>query len=161
MKNHCADGAAPRGNLVIDGSGNLFGTTAQGGAYNVENCNLLNLPGCGTVFELSGTRYTVLHSFCADQGICNDGYNPLAAVTRDSKGNLFGTTSVGGAGGVGTVFEVNSGKFATIYSFCAQANCSDGVEPFAPVLIDSSGNLFGTTYGGGDFDFGAIFELTR
>jgi uncharacterized repeat protein (TIGR03803 family) len=160
-KKHCTDGEAPRANLVIDSSGNLFGTTSHGGAFDTANCHETNYTGCGTVFELSGSHYTVLHSFCADQSACSDGYEPFSAVTRDAGGDLLGTASLGGAGGEGTVFELHGAKFATLYSFCIEANCSDGLEPSSPVFIDSSGNLFGTTYGGGKYGPGAVYELTR
>jgi uncharacterized repeat protein (TIGR03803 family) len=91
------DGSQPYGGLIFDTSGNIYGTTYQGG----DNDN-------ATVFELSpiasgGWTETVLHSFA-----CNniDGYYPFAAVIFDATGNLYGTTTQGGSSGVGTVFQL-------------------------------------------------------
>jgi uncharacterized repeat protein (TIGR03803 family) len=97
---NCADGAQPSGGLIIDANGNLFGTTALGGAYNRG----------GTVFEIAKTAYgyastpTVLHSFCALAN-CADGAQPSAGLIADANGNLFGTAG-GGSDVPGTVFEI-------------------------------------------------------
>ena len=114
----------------------------------------------------------VLHSFCAQKN-CTDGDSPQAELIMDAAGNLYGTTTGGGAHecGVycegGTVFELipNATKTAwtetVLYSFCAQKNCADGDEPRAGVIMDSAGNLYGTTHrGGADGNYGTVFELT-
>src|SRR5215831_159594 len=95
-----------------------------------------------------------LISFCS-QTNCADGAFPEAGLIADADGNLFGTTSDGGVNGFGTVFELAktaSGYASTppiLVSFCALANCADGANPFAVLIADAAGNLFGTTNGGG------------
>ena len=86
----------------------------------------------------------------------------------DGKSPLYGTTSLGGTGicGCGTVFSLalNTGskrwKETVLYSFCSQSNCTDGEDPDTPLYLDASGNIFGTTPGGGQFNAGAVFELS-
>ena len=134
---NCADGSFPWSALLIR-SGNLYGTTVNGGA-NAR----------GTVFELSGKKETVLYSFCP-QANCSDGADPYAAVVADKAGNLYGTTANGGANSGGTVFKLSrKGRESVLHFFCAQQNCSDGYAPFAALIFDSAGNLYGTTEGGG------------
>jgi uncharacterized repeat protein (TIGR03803 family) len=143
------NGQYPEGGLIMDSSGNLFGTAAGGGASNV-----------GTVFELAaGTgTITTLASFNG-----TDGQNPYGGLVMDASGNLYGTTSQGGASatstfaGDGTVFEVAQGS-GTITSL-ASFNSTDGANPFASLVMDSSGNLYGTTLGGGASNGGVVFEL--
>jgi hypothetical protein len=107
---------------------------------------------------------TSLVSFCA-RANCADGQSPNAGLIADANGNLFGTTTGGGAKGVGTVLEI--GKTATGYtstptilvSFCF--NCVDGANPFAGLIADANGNLFGTTPNGGAKGVGGtVFEIT-
>ncbi len=101
---------------------------------------------------------SVLHTF---QGGSSDGANPFAGLIMDSSGNLYGTTEAGGASGLGTVFElVNaSGTYSqkVLHSF----NRSNGANPFAGLIMDSSSNLFGTTKFGGTSGFGTVFELVN
>ncbi len=170
-----ANGAAPLGNLVSDSAGNLYGTTQYGGSGIA--CN----SGCGTVFELSpssdGTwSETVLYNFCSDfeNSLCLDGQLPVAGLVFDNAGNLYGTTTYGGAGSCGyrcgTVFELSpplSGGAWTetvLYSFCAGSNnkCQDGAEPKSQLIFDASGNLYGTTSTGGTGNggYGTAFELS-
>ncbi len=135
----------PSAALIIDGSGNLYGTTYRGGASND-----------GTVFELvegSGT-ITTLASFNGANGL-----NPECALLMDSSGNLYGTTYRGGASNDGTVFELaqGSGTIATLASF----NNTNGLYPECTLVMDSSGNLFGTTYLGGASSNGTVFELAQ
>jgi uncharacterized repeat protein (TIGR03803 family) len=153
-------GSSPESGLIFDAVGNLYGTTAYGGGG-----------GAGTVFELSptgsGWTESILYSFQRFSGSV-DGCDPLAGVIFDAAGDLYGTTSSGGLyssecfGGFGTVFELmpdgNGGwSEAIIYNF---AGGEDGSDPIAGLAIDSSGNLYGTTfYGGSSQDFGTIFEL--
>lgn len=142
------DGSQPYGKLVWDGEGNLYGTTYYGGAYGEY----------GTVFKLTpdGTE-TVLYSF---QG-GDDGQWPSAGLTRDAKGNLYGTTE-------GTVFDITAaGGAEVLHRFCSQPNCTDGAGPVSSLLRDGKGNLYGTTAQGGDggsgcggFSCGTVFKLT-
>ena len=134
----------PFGGLVMDSSGNLYGTTCG------RRC------GDGTVFELAqgSGKITTLASFNG-----TDGANPKAALIMDSSGNLYGTTTGGGASGDGTVFELanGSGTITTLASF----NGTDGALPIAGLIMDSSGNLYGTATGGGTSDNGTVFEADR
>ncbi len=146
----CTDGYHPRAGLALDANGNLYGTTYQGGAN-----------GKGVVFEVtpSGAE-TVLYSFCAQPG-CADGSFPRASVALDTKGNVYGTTYDGGANGKGTVFEVSpSGIETVLHSFCAQPACADGSRPEAGLVLDTKGNLYGTTYAGGAKRRGTVFEIS-
>lgn len=160
------DGALPlTADLVMDKSGNLYGTTETGGNAN-SKCQG---PGCGIVFKLApGGAETVLYSFCAQKN-CSDGANPYAGLIADQNGNLYGTTFQGGAGcsgvGCGTVFKIAPGGTETVlYTFCSKTRCSDGRTPYAGLVMDKSGNLYGTASGGGancsGFGCGAVFELT-
>ena len=142
------DGDYPLSTLVKDKKGNLYGTTWGGGAN-----------GTGTVFKLSpsGTE-TVLHSFCTSLYACPDGANPESGVILDTAGNLYGTTSLGGPYGAGTVYQVTpSGTETLLYSFTGGA---DGARPYAGVVLDKAGNLYGTTTGGGANGAGTVFQLT-
>jgi uncharacterized repeat protein (TIGR03803 family) len=140
------DGGFPEG-VIIDSAGNLYGTTSGGGAAE-----------SGVVFELSpaGT-YRVLYRFSGGA----DGGSPGAGVIRDSAGNLYGTTMFGGAAGLGVIFKVSpQGQETVLYSF---PGGPDGATPFAGVVSDSAGNLYGTTVdGGGTFGeggSGVVYEL--
>jgi uncharacterized repeat protein (TIGR03803 family) len=96
-----------------------------------------------------------------------NGATPLAGLTADANGNLFGTTSGGGAHEGGTVFEIAkiAGGYArapvTLVSFCALANCADGVNPQGVLITDAKGNLFGTTSGGGAHGGSTVFEIVK
>jgi|HubBroStandDraft_4_1064222.scaffolds.fasta_scaffold20643_3 uncharacterized repeat protein (TIGR03803 family) len=146
------DGDVPNA-VTLDAKGNLYGTTSAGGASD-----------WGTVFKLSPTRKkTVLYTFT---GGADGGEPPFAGkVIQDAKGNLYGTTLFGGAYGDGTVFKVSrTGKETVLYSFTGGA---DGGEPFAGVIQDTKGNLYGTTGYGGDFlcgggqGCGVVFKLSK
>ena len=132
-----ADGSLPFATLIRDTAGNLYGTTAAGGAF-----------GSGTVFKLDMTNNeTVLHSFNG-----TDGADPEAGVIQDAAGNFYGTTSRGGALDKGTVFKLDtSGQETVLHSFTGGA---DGGNPTASLLLDALGNLYGTTSGGGDLTCG-------
>jgi uncharacterized repeat protein (TIGR03803 family) len=151
-----ADGGYPQSGLVADSKGNLYGTTSQGGsgAY----CH------CGTIFELipgaNGTwTESVLHSFGASS---TDGTSPFSQPVFDSKGNLYGTTSFGGANFQGTVYELspaNGGWIESVlYTFTGGAD--GGSIDTSRLTIDRSGNLYGVTNSGGVFGFGVVFELS-
>jgi uncharacterized repeat protein (TIGR03803 family) len=149
----------PQAGLTFDKAGNLYGTSKSGGANNQ-----------GTVFQLAmganGWVETALYSFTGG----TDGGQPIAEVAIDASGNLYGTTSAGGTGscngGCGTVFELtpSSGKWTetVLYTFTGG---SDGGQPYAGLVMDAGGNLYGTTEGGGDSDSncssgcGVVFEL--
>jgi uncharacterized repeat protein (TIGR03803 family) len=147
---NCADGQEPEGGVVADAAGNLYGTTFAGGFGNNP----------GVVFELTASSEQVLYNFCQLSG-CTDGETPLAGVILDAAGNLFGTTQVGGANASGTVFEVTpAGAETVLYNFCSAMNCEDGVGPFSGLVIDKSGNLYGTSRGGTGFS-GTLFEVSR
>jgi uncharacterized repeat protein (TIGR03803 family) len=154
-----SDGANPQAALIADKQGNLFGTTAYGG--NTADCNQGASPGCGVVFEVTagGTEKT-LYAF---QG-GNDGWSPVADLTRDKAGNLYGTTQAGGSTsacsgvGCGIVFKIApDGTETILYDFTGG---NDGAHPSAGVIADSKGNLYGTTYSGGAYDNGTVFKLT-
>ncbi|HZK79912.1 MAG TPA: choice-of-anchor tandem repeat GloVer-containing protein, partial [Humisphaera sp.] len=137
------DAANPTAGVVMDSAGNLFGTASTGGD-----------DGYGTVFEIvSGSGViTTLASF--------DGYNgdaPHAALTIDGGGNLFGTTSTGGANGYGTVFEVAhaSNSIVSLASF----DWTTGTFPDGSLVADSHGNVYGTTRIGGAAGDGTVFEI--
>lgn len=150
---NCNDGKTPSGGLIADSAGNLYGTTASGGAN-----------GQGTVFELtpSGTE-KVLYSFC-QQASCADGQQPAGTLAKDGSGNLYGTASAGGTNGHGVVFKIVPGSPSTesvLYDFCPGGTpCVDGSSPSAGVVISLSGtNLYGTTAAGGSTDQGTLFEV--
>jgi uncharacterized repeat protein (TIGR03803 family) len=154
----CADGTIANAGLFADETGNLFGTTLQGGAANQ-----------GVLFELSPHRaawsQTVLHSFCS-QANCTDGRNPSGGVVRDAQGNLIGAAPAGGAFNGGVLYKVMpngaSSQYTVIHDFCALANCTDGADPYPAPVMDAVGNLFGSTIIGGTHNIqaGTLFELS-
>jgi uncharacterized repeat protein (TIGR03803 family) len=161
---NCADGAQPQAGMIIDKSGNLYGTTDN------------------VVFQLSpqksGWSYQLLYTFCSLSN-CADGGDLVDNVILDRAGNLYGTTNVGGNRrcgnstlyGCGVVFELTPpnqyfGWTETVlYSFCPQGSCTDGSGPQAGLTMDAAGNLYGTTYFGGNYTYcgygcGVVFALT-
>lgn len=110
-------------------------------------------------------NFATIHSFCPQTG-CADGNYPASALVADAAGDLFGTTAEGGEAGWGTIFEfIPDGKggykFKRLHSFCRKANCTDGQDPIAGLVIDAAGNLYGTTKFGGTQNGGTAFELLR
>ena len=144
------DGWSPWGGVIMDANGNLYGTTSDGGAYG-------GAYGYGTVFKLTSTgTETVLHSFCSQSG-CPDGANPSGGLLMDLEGNLYGTTLSGGAYGAGTVFELTpDGTETVLYDFTGGA---DGIGA-GGLIMGLQGNLYGTTVGGGAYGKGTVFEVT-
>jgi uncharacterized repeat protein (TIGR03803 family) len=139
-----ADGYTPSA-LIMDSAGSLYGTTRYGGTN-----------GFGTAFRLdpSGAK-TVLYSFGSS---FTDAQLPAAGLIMDSSGNLYGMAG-GGANYDGTVFKIGANGAETIlYSF--GANATDGQSPWASLIMDSAGNLYGTTYGGGSNGDGTAFKIS-
>jgi uncharacterized repeat protein (TIGR03803 family) len=133
------DGLFPGSTLLRDSSGNLYGTTTEGGNYRCTS-------GCGTVFKISPTGVEkVMHRFAGKSR--NDGGYPEGGLIRDSAGDFYGTTSIGGSANQGTIYKMDTtGAVTILYSF---QGGSDGSEPFGNLVMDSSGNLYGTTFAGG------------
>jgi len=160
-----ADGTRPEDSLVRDVIGSLYGVTQEGGS----DCTPGDTSGCGTVFKISPSgAHTILHVFT---GGSRDGKGPNGSLILDSVGNLYGTTGYGGGSGCingygcGTIYKLApSEKETLLYRF---QGTTDGAQPVAGLLRDSSGNLFGTTYYGGYFGggfcslygCGVVFEL--
>jgi uncharacterized repeat protein (TIGR03803 family) len=148
------DGEGPSASLLMDASGNLYGTTDTGGVGRY-----------GTVFKINARgKLSILHSFTGG----TDGAFPFSAVISDESGNLYGTTFNGGAHGYGAVFKVNpSGKLTVLHSF----NRADGLSPLSGLVRDAAGNLYGTTVSGGYMGngcgglngngCGVVFKLAR
>jgi uncharacterized repeat protein (TIGR03803 family) len=143
------DGSEPASGLVGDNSGNLYGTTTHGGA--LDN---------GTIFKVDSTgKETVLYSFCNLSG-CTDGSAPIGGLVRDGAGNLYGTTFGGGLNDGGTVYKLDaSGNESVLYNFCSQPSCADGVQPESGLVRDNDGNLYGTTLLGGASFQGTVFKV--
>jgi uncharacterized repeat protein (TIGR03803 family) len=137
------DGANPVTGLMVNARGDFFGTASSGGAS-----------GLGVVFQFAanGTE-TVLHSFAGGA----DGATPNGGVIQNKKGDLFGTTTSGGASGAGTVYSVVGTTETVLYSFAGGPE--DGADPQAGLIMDSAGNLYGTTSAGGTSGNGTVFEL--
>lgn len=141
-----SDGAFPYAGVVMDGAGNLYGTTSIGGTSS---------KGIAYKLESDGTE-KVLHTFTGG----SDGGEPFAGLILDRKGNLYGTTFYGGANNDGVVFELApGGKEKVLYSF---KGGTDGANPYAGNLItDKAGNFYGMTYAGGANGDGTVYELKR
>jgi uncharacterized repeat protein (TIGR03803 family) len=150
---NATDGQTPYAGLTLDSSGNLYGTTTIGGAYNR-----------GTAFQLTlraghGWVERILHSFNND-GV--DGVSPYAGMVLDSADNLYGTTEAGGTYQNGTVFELSRNtKGAWAEQILHSFNSSDGAAPTGGLVLDAAGNLYGTTQTGDAYGGGTVFELVR
>lgn len=146
-----SNGRYPRNGLIMDAAGNLFGMTSSGGASNN-----------GVVFEIakSGSGYnntpTVLASF-SDPG----GDQPYGTLTLDAQGDLFGTTYYGGTNSKGQVFELakSGGTYSNKPTVLMSFNGTNGQYPMAAPVMDGAGDLFGTTWGGGAYGYGTVYEI--
>jgi uncharacterized repeat protein (TIGR03803 family) len=153
FKNNGKDGNHPYAGLIFDAAGNLYGTTLDGGVYDY-----------GTVFELTPQKAgtwteKVLHSFNNNY---KDGVWPYGGLIFDAAGNLYGTTADGGGKGYGTVFELApeaAGRWKEKILHNFSYNGKDGYAPYASLIFDSVGNLYGTTLQGGTYGTGTVFEL--
>jgi uncharacterized repeat protein (TIGR03803 family) len=156
---NCADGFGPNG-LIQATDGNFYGTTTLGGVYG---------PLEGTVFKITPAGVEeVLHNFTGGA----DGQFPTAGLTQGTDGNFYGTTFSGGANqfcqgqgnqlvGCGTVFKITpKGKLTTLYNFCSQPDCADGVSPFAGLIQGADGNFYGTTSVWVGTSPGTLFRVT-
>ena len=136
--------------MTIGTDGNLYGTTYLGGPT-----------GVGTVFQLTNNggnwSNTTLYSFSGD-----DGGGPWAGIIRDRQGNSYGATGWDGANRAGTIFKIDSaGNFNLLYTFTnpGLGGILIGPGPAAKLMMDSAGNLYGTTYSDGAYGFGSVFKL--
>lgn len=156
------DGLLPEARLVFDKAGNLYGTTSEGGSsISSAPCSP---QGCGTVFELKhrpdgSWAEKVLHNF-DDNGV--DGFTPVASIAFDSAGNLYATAEEGGAYNFGILFELTPkphGEWTETILHNFNQDGTDGIHPGSGLLFDASGNLYGTTSGGGP-GRGTAFEFS-
>jgi uncharacterized repeat protein (TIGR03803 family) len=146
-----SNGAYPVGGVLSDALGNLYGAASDGGAY-----------GGGAIFKIdTAGNESVLYSLSS----VADGSTPNGGLMMDAQGNLYGTAFLNGGSacgyeyGCGTVFKLSpSGQFTVLYAFGQHAN--DGYSPNGNLIMDAEGNLYGTTYRGGAFSHGTIFELS-
>lgn len=151
------DGSTPEAGLVLDASGNIYGTTYYGGSVNcVAIQNLTRHRGCGAVFEIdtSGSEH-ILHVFASGPLGYGIGYHPSTGLVLDREGNLYGTTDNGGGAQEGTVFELSSaGQYTVLHSFgvgdAPVLALDDGANPTGDLIVDGAGNLYGTTSFNGD-----------
>jgi len=167
----CADGQTPLGPPVQDASGNIFGTTNNGGNIYTNDT--------GVVYELSpngqgGWNFKVIHQFCQEAN-CADGAYAQSGLIIDTQGNLYGTTASGTAFGKGVAYELKPNsrktrwKFKVLHTFCSRSQCSDGSEPYQElsyfgkdrgVPYDGTSPLYGVTLDGGNpGSFGVVYEL--
>jgi uncharacterized repeat protein (TIGR03803 family) len=146
----CPDGERPVARMFATLDGDLYGTTASGGAQ-----------GSGTVFKITpGGPLATLYSFCAQSG-CADGATPYGTLIQAENGDLYGTTDGGGAHGGGTIFKITTaGTLTTLYSFCTESGCADGENPEAGLVLATDGNLYGVTFAGGLYNYGSVFKIS-
>lgn len=138
--------------LIQATDGNLYGTQVSGGPQNG-----------GSVFRITPSGVlTTIYTFCTVfvGGACLDGIEPYGSLFQATDGNLYGTTYLGGANNSGTIFKLTrDGTLTTLYNFCAQTGCIDGDRPFGGLVQATNGNFYGTTWDGGSFGLGTVFNL--
>jgi uncharacterized repeat protein (TIGR03803 family) len=146
-QNNCEDGSFPKGALVQAADGNIYGTTANGGAHCV-----------GEVFKITlGGDFSLVYSFGSQSA---DGQGPAAGLIQSSSGAFYGVTQGGGSNGFGTVFKLALGGTVTaLYNFCSESGCADGKYPTTGLIQGSDGNLYGTISNGGSSGFGFAFRV--
>ncbi len=139
-----SDGGYPFAPLIMDKAGNLYGTTYYAGSSY-----------CGTVFKVDTSfTETVLYNFTCGA----DGGYPYGGLVMDKAGNLYGTTYYGGSSYCGVVFKVDTSNTETVlHSFTG--GTTDGCYPFAGLVMDKAGNLYGTTSQSGASGYGTVFEV--
>ena len=161
-ESNCIDGKFPNAGLVQAANGDFYGTTVDGGAGNSDLCSPTGFAQpCGTVFEItSGGVLTTLYSFCSETN-CTDGGLPRAPLIQATDGNFYSTTTTAGRNGNGgTVFRITpTGTLTTLYSFCAQTNCTDGNGSEGGLFQATNGTLYGTTLANGANQEGTVFSL--
>ena len=183
------DGATPLGGLIVDPVGNLYGTTYGNGGtvfelspsvggwteqviYSLDDVAGLTMDAAGnifgasvsTVFDLSpngkgGWTPTVLHTFT---GSPKDGSNAYGTPVLDKAGNVYGTTFYGGAKNNGTVYKLSlgkKGKWTEKILYSCKGGKKDGANPYAGIVLDAAGNIYGTTLAGGGSNDGTVYEL--
>jgi uncharacterized repeat protein (TIGR03803 family) len=149
------DGTSPNGNLIFDAAGNLYGTTAEGGAYV-----------SGTAFELTpdsgGWTFTDFYDFCHEYG-CPDGGDPSAGFVMDGAGNLYDSAPGGTCHDFGVAFEFTPGSGGWDENILFDWGCRnyDATASYAPLTLNKAGDLYGTSYNGGRYGGGTVFKLTR
>jgi len=160
LQSGCPDGQYTYAGLLQATDGNLYGSTYLGGTSNH-----------GTVYKITPAGVlTTLHSFCSEAG-CADGTQPQAGLVQGTNGNFYGTASQGGIsggtcgsgffGGCGTVFDLSpTGTLTTLYQFCSQSECTDGVHPVSGLVQGTDGNFYGTTPNAGAHGAGTVFTIT-
>jgi uncharacterized repeat protein (TIGR03803 family) len=139
-----ANGSGPRGKLIVDAAGNLYGTTGSGGPPP---------DGGGTIFKLSAGTHalTTLASFNQVNG------NDPSGLFADAAGNFYGTTSFGGSANYGTVYRMDANTHAT--TTLVTFNNANGAHPQSELIADAAGNMYGTTNDGGANGRGTVFEV--
>jgi uncharacterized repeat protein (TIGR03803 family) len=165
--NGAPDGAYPEGRLIFGSDGRLYGTTGQGGLQNQNGqCQML---GCGTILALR-PPVTFCHSvtcYWTEQQLYqftgnSDGARPTGDTVFDQAGNLYGTTYRAGSGDMGTVYELSSSSGGWTETVIHAFNGSDGANPYGGLALDPSGNLYGGTKMGGQYEYpGVVFQLTN
>jgi uncharacterized repeat protein (TIGR03803 family) len=146
-----SDGSSPQAGLIDGSDGNFYGTTELGGLHNLGTGQ-----NRGTVFRITPAGMeTVLYSFAG-----SDGSHPYAGLMQGSDGNLYGTTSIGGANGLGTVFQITRPPASVETVLHSFAGGSDGSSPQAGLIQGDDGIFYGTTFAGGAHNLGTVFRIT-
>ena len=141
------DAWTPSDAMVFDGADRLFGVAASGGM------------GWGAVFmvDLPARAESLAYTFTGD---AKNGYGPISPLLRDAQGDLFGTTTDGGANSTGTVFEITPDGRKTVLASFGEAEAGAPASPSGTLALDAAGNLYGTTQFGGSYNYGTVWRLT-